>query len=148
MSCTRKYSRTAFLSHSLTIQPPLPSGSATRRSPASMRSITRSTTGRVEPSISSGVSVVRRSQELSTLHFSSSDSGGAGGAFFFATFFVDLSLPDFDVFIVSLLHRCATAARRPGRRGCPGTLRDRNEVVWGKQVYISLSRGGHLLHKK
>src|SRR3546814_10132073 len=60
MSCTRKYSRTAFLSHSLTIQPPLPSGSATRRSPASMRSITRSTTGRVEPSISSGVS---RSEE-------------------------------------------------------------------------------------
>src|SRR3546814_6596796 len=57
------------------------------------------------------------------MNFSSSDSGGAGAAFFFATFFVALSLPDFDVVIVSLLHRCATAARRAGRRGCPGPMR-------------------------
>jgi hypothetical protein len=65
MSRMRKYSSTAFLSHSLTSQPPLPSGSATRNSPLSMPSITRSTDGRVAHSISSGVSAARRSQALS-----------------------------------------------------------------------------------
>ena len=72
MSLVRKYSSTAFFSHSLTFQPPLPSGSATRNSPVSRPSITRSTDGRVAHSISSGVSIVRRSHALSMWNFSSS----------------------------------------------------------------------------
>ena len=78
MSRVRKYSSTAFFSHSLTFQPPLPSGSATRNSPLSMPSITRSTDGRVAQSISSGVSTVRRSHALSMWNFSSSMPGPSG----------------------------------------------------------------------
>src|SRR3970040_2271183 len=64
MSWVRKDIGTPFLSHSLTRQPPSPSGSATRNSPSSRPSITRSTVGRVEPSTSSAVSIVRRLHRL------------------------------------------------------------------------------------
>ncbi|MNI54325.1 hypothetical protein D3C73_1092160 [compost metagenome] len=106
MSLTRKYSSTAFFNHSLTFQPPWPSGSATRNSPLSRPSITRLTSGRVEPSSSCRVSVARRSKALSMPNFSSSTPGPAGlrsdlramfsaraasavlaGAFFTAAFF-------------------------------------------------------------
>ncbi|SOO10351.1 membrane hypothetical protein [Xanthomonas citri pv. fuscans] len=72
ISLTRKYSSTAFFSHSLTVQPPCPSGSATRNCPLSSPSTTRVTMARVEPSISSMVSVARRSNALSMPSLSSS----------------------------------------------------------------------------
>src|ERR1700750_2524580 len=61
----RKYSSTAFFNQALTVQPPLPSGSATRRSPDSRRSSTWSTASRRLPSISFWVRSARRSKASS-----------------------------------------------------------------------------------
>ena len=114
IDCVRKYSSTAFFSHSLTVQPPLPSGSATRNSPRSRPSSTRSTVGLVEPSISSGVSIARRSQALSMVNFNSSTPGPAGTAFFAATFFfAGFFATGLRVGLMrAFLRRCARSARR------------------------------------
>src|SRR5687768_12979839 len=66
MSLTRKYSSTAFFSHSCTSQPPA-AGVATRALPDSSSAITSSTAGFVEPSISATLSVARRSNASSMI---------------------------------------------------------------------------------
>ena len=49
LSLRRKLSSTAFFSHWLTVEPPLPSGSATRKSPLSSAMIAASTASRTSP---------------------------------------------------------------------------------------------------
>ena len=110
ISLTRKYSSTAFFNHALTRQPPSPSGSATRNSPFSRPVITRSTAGRVEPSISSGVSVARRSNALSIINLRSSTPGSVAGAFA-GVLRVDLRAVVFGG-VIGILHRGRRAARR------------------------------------
>src|SRR3990167_1088957 len=76
MSLQRKYSSTAFFSHSLTCQPPS-TGSATRAAPDSSKLIARSTIGRTDWSISSVVRPPRRSKASSIALRSSALAAGS-----------------------------------------------------------------------
>src|SRR5581483_7987927 len=67
LSCRRKYSSTAFFSHSWTTQPPAP-GSATRTAPESSRPMADSTALRTW--VSFGSSEARFSQACSTMTLS------------------------------------------------------------------------------